>query len=91
MHEHFNNNLVKAALKDVAVWLHVPFKQVKKLFVAGDYDVTLLFWKYFYAKNPYRTKGVNYCYSCKKFLLEFYEPRVPWSLEKDLEDHSTLH
>jgi len=83
-HGHVNHKLVVSALRVVADYLQVPFFDVKSAFIAGDVEVTFLFWECFYSVNPFQTYGVNYCGTCQKFILEFVSPLVPWSLKNDL-------
>lgn len=91
-HLHNNHKLVMAALKAVAKDVEVPFADVKKDFIAGNEDVTVLFWRFFYAENPYKTNGVDCCHTCRKFMLEFQKPLIPWSLEYALiPDRSIIH
>jgi hypothetical protein len=84
-HYHGNHGLVVSALKAVAFEVGVNYSLVKQDFIAGCQDCTFLFWKHFYEKNPYKTLGVDYCHSCRKFILLFEEPRKPWTLLHDLE------
>lgn len=83
-HYHARHKLVVSVLKDVANNVALPYPIVKAFFVSGDDEITIKFWELFYIQHPFRTHGVEYCKHCKKFLLEFHEPRVPWSLEKDI-------
>jgi hypothetical protein len=83
-HYHGNHELVKNALMAVSTETKVSYERTKSLFINQDARVSFLFWKHFYAVNPFRTYGVEYCASCKKFSLIFVEPREFWSLENDL-------
>ena len=83
-HFHENHKIVMASLNSVAVETQTSISEVKNDFIAGNEDLTFLFWKHFYSLNPYKTKGVEYCYTCRKFILEFHQPKILWSLEYDL-------
>ena len=91
-HTNENHALVVASLKAVAKKLNKSFSQVKKDFIACDLELTFMFWEHFYSKNPYKTVGVDYCHTCRQFTLEFVQPLVPWSLEKQIiPDGAVIH
>lgn len=84
-HYHGNHGLVVTALKAVALEVGIDYLLVKQDFIEGCEDCTFLFWKHFYAKNPYKNLGVEYCHTCRKFILLFEKPLKPWTLLHDLE------
>jgi hypothetical protein len=87
-HNNSNDKIVRGALHRVADDVGIDYVRVKEMFIEGNVDITTLFWQAFYERHPYKTKGVDYCYTCRKFHLDFVKPLVPWSIENDLE---TVH
>lgn len=86
-HDISNHKLVKNALMKGAKETGISYPRFRELFIEGDQDATLIFWSFFYAENPYKTHGVDYCHGCKKFHLQFVKPLIPWSLEMDLQEY----
>ncbi len=84
LHDYNNHKLVMESLIAVAKETGTNFFEVKRDFIAGNKDLTILFWKHFYSVNPYKTKGVEYCHACRNFIFEFQKPLMTWSFEYDL-------
>lgn len=80
-HDKTNHRLVQSALIRVAADIGIDYARVKTLFIEGNEDITVLFWRSFYERNPYKATGVDYCQTCRKFHLGFVKPLLPWSIE----------
>lgn len=85
IHDITNHKLVKTALMKGAKQTGLPYPRFREYFIDGDYDATVIFWHHFYADNPYKTTGVDFCRTCKKFHLQFVKPLVPWSFDDEFE------
>lgn len=68
-HQHITNKIARNALKAVARKSGVPLGTVTQQFKDGDYDVTLEFWTVVEASYPGAFTRVDFCHTCRKFML----------------------
>jgi hypothetical protein len=69
-HTHHLHKEAFEALKEAAKAINITYGAAKQRFtIEQNLEITNLFWEKFYEKNDVDSKGIDYCRTCKKFIV----------------------
>lgn len=68
-HQHTTDKIAREFLKKTAKISGIPYNKVCSLFINKNFDITAIFWGLLNKQYPEKYCGVEFCRTCKKFVL----------------------
>lgn len=69
-HQHKTDKLARNTLKAVSKILDISYKEACSSFINNkNIEVTIIFWALLNEEYPEKYGGVDFCRTCKKFVL----------------------
>lgn len=69
-HQEEYHRIAVNALRIIATYMDLSYRQVRNRFIDGDVQVTDFFWTFIHEYYPGQFLRVNWCHGCRKFGFE---------------------